>query len=91
MYASLSMHSYAVAQLVEALRHKPEGRGLDFDGVIEFFHWHNPCRKLHNEELCGFVIRRYYSGDQIKKHELGGECSKYGREEKCIQDFIGET
>jgi hypothetical protein len=25
-----------VAQLVEALRYKPAGRGLDF------FHWHNP-------------------------------------------------
>jgi hypothetical protein len=51
MYASLSMHSYAVVQLVEALRYKPEGRRLDFGGVIESFHWHNPCRKLHNEEL----------------------------------------
>jgi hypothetical protein len=27
---------HAVAQLVEALCHKPEGRG--FDGVIEIFH-----------------------------------------------------
>jgi hypothetical protein len=27
---------HAVAQLVEALRHKPEGRW--FDGVIEIFH-----------------------------------------------------
>jgi hypothetical protein len=27
---------YAVAQLVEARRHQPEGRG--FDGVIEIFH-----------------------------------------------------
>jgi hypothetical protein len=40
-----------VAQLVETLRYKPEGRGLDFGGVIEFFHRHNPCRILHNEEL----------------------------------------
>jgi hypothetical protein len=30
----------AVAQLVEALRYKPAGRG--FDGVYGFFHWHNP-------------------------------------------------
>jgi hypothetical protein len=28
----------AVAQLVEALRYKPEGRGFDFRYVIEFFH-----------------------------------------------------
>ena len=40
-----------MGQLVEALRYKPEGRWLDLGGVIELFHWHNPCRKLHNEEL----------------------------------------
>jgi hypothetical protein len=32
--------STAVAQLVEALRYKPEGRG--FIGVIGIFHCHNP-------------------------------------------------
>jgi hypothetical protein len=31
---------HAVAQLVEALCYKPEGRGLD--GVIGIFHRHNP-------------------------------------------------
>jgi len=31
---------YAMAQLVEALRYKPEGRG--FDGAIEIFHGYNP-------------------------------------------------
>jgi len=30
-----------VAQLVEALRYKPEGRGCP-DGIIGIFHWHNP-------------------------------------------------
>ena len=29
---------YAVAQLVEALRYKPEGRGFD----SRWCHWHNP-------------------------------------------------
>ena len=33
---------HAVAQLVEALRHKSESRGLIPDGVIGIFHWHNP-------------------------------------------------
>jgi hypothetical protein len=28
---------YAVAQLVEALRYKPEGRGFDSDGVAGIF------------------------------------------------------
>jgi hypothetical protein len=31
-----------VAQLVEALRYKPEGRRFDSDGIIGIFHWHNP-------------------------------------------------
>jgi len=29
--------------------------------------------------------------DQIKKNEIGGVCSTYGREERCIQVFGGET
>ena len=32
---------YAVAQLVEALRYKPEGRGFDFLWVVGIFHWLN--------------------------------------------------
>ena len=31
-----------VAQLVEALRYKPESRGSITDGVIGIFHSHNP-------------------------------------------------
>jgi hypothetical protein len=30
-------------------------------------------------------------GDQIKKNEMGEVCSTYGREERCIQAFGGET
>jgi len=30
-------------------------------------------------------------GDQIEKNLMGRECSKYGGEERCIQDFGGET
>ena len=33
---------HAVAQLVEALRYKPECRGFDSRGVIGIFHWQNP-------------------------------------------------
>ena len=32
-----------------------------------------------------------YSGDQIQKNEIGGECGSYERQEKCIQDFGEET
>jgi hypothetical protein len=31
-----------VAQLVEALCYKPEGRGFDPNGVTGIFHCHNP-------------------------------------------------
>jgi hypothetical protein len=32
---------HAVAHLVEAVRYKSEGRGLDSDGVTGIFHWHD--------------------------------------------------
>jgi hypothetical protein len=28
-------------------------------------------------------------GDQIKKNEMGGACSTYGGEDRCIQGFGG--
>jgi len=36
---------HAVAQLVEALRHKPEVAGSIPNGVIRIFHWHNPSSR----------------------------------------------
>ena len=49
-------------------------------------------RKLHNEELNDFLLlAKYYLGDQIEKNDMGGACSTYGGEERCIQDFGGET
>jgi hypothetical protein len=37
------------------------------------------------------LLTKYYSGGQIKKVEMGGACSTYGREERYIQGFCGET
>ena len=34
-------------------------------------------------------IAKYYSGDLIKKIEIGRTCSTYESEEMCIQDFGG--
>jgi hypothetical protein len=34
---------------------------------------------------------RSFSGDKIKKNEMGGTCSTYGREERRIQGFGVET
>ena len=48
-------------------------------------------RKLHNEELNDlYSSSKYYSGDQIKKNEMGGAYSMYGGEVGCIQGFGGE-
>ena len=43
-------------------------------------------RKLLNEELYG-LYSSPYSGDQIKKNQLGRACSTYGGEERCLQGF----
>jgi hypothetical protein len=34
---------------------------------------------------------RSFSGDKIEKNEIGGVCSTYGGEDRCIQGFGGET
>jgi len=37
-------------------------------------------RKLHNEEIND-LLAQFFSGDQIKKNEIGGACSTMGRGE----------
>ena len=50
------------------------------------------CRKLHNEELNDLYSSPNIVGViQIKKKEMGGACSTYGRWERCVQGFGGET
>ena len=39
----------------------------------------------------GVLLTQHCSGDQTKKNEMGGACSTYGGEERCIQGFGGET
>ena len=49
-------------------------------------------RKLHNEELNDlYSSPNICSGEQIEKNEMGGACSTYGRDERHIQGFDGET
>ena len=33
------------------------------------------------------LFTKYYMGDQIKNNEMGGACSTYGKQERCIQGF----
>jgi hypothetical protein len=37
------------------------------------------------------LLTKYYSGDQIKKNEVGGAFNMYGEGEKCMQGFGGEA
>jgi hypothetical protein len=48
-------------------------------------------RMLHSENLNYETLTKYYSGDQVNKNKIGVACSKRGRQERCIQDFGGET
>jgi hypothetical protein len=49
-------------------------------------------RKLHNEELSGYVLlTKYCSGDQSEMNEMDGECSANGGEGRCILVVDGET
>ena len=47
-------------------------------------------RKLHNDELNDLYSSSIPVCDQIEKNEMGGVCSTYGGEERCIQGFGGE-
>jgi hypothetical protein len=35
------------------------------------------------------LLTQYCSGDKIEKKDMGGACSTYGGEERCIQAFGG--
>jgi len=35
------------------------------------------------------LLTKCYSGDQLKKNEMGGACSMCEREQKCMQCFGG--
>jgi hypothetical protein len=49
-------------------------------------------RILRNKELYDLVLlTNYNSSDKIKNSEMGGACGTYGRQERYIQNFGGET
>ena len=37
------------------------------------------------------MVTKYYSGDRIKKNEMGGACGTYERQGSYIQGSGGET
>jgi hypothetical protein len=42
-------------------------------------------KKRKRGDLRSVLLTNYYSGDKINKNEIGGTCSTYGGEERCIQ------
>ena len=37
------------------------------------------------------TAHQYCANDKIEKNKMGGACSTYGGEERCMQGFGGET
>ena len=49
---------------------------------------------VSQDAMHGILLRsftQYFSGDQIKNNEMGGECSMYGGEKNWERGFGGET
>ena len=49
------------------------------------------CRRRNQMPFRAVYISTHCSGDKIEKNEMGGACSAYGGEERCIRGFGGET
>jgi len=48
--------------------------------------------KLHNVEPADLYFSpNIFLGDKIEKNDMGGKCSMYGGQERCIQGFGRET
>ena len=56
--------------------------GLKSDEVM------GQLRRIHNEELYSLLHTKYYSGDQIKKNEMGRACRTCGGKERCMQGEV---
>jgi hypothetical protein len=48
-------------------------------------------RRLHNEELYNLYSTKCYSGEKIKRKEMGRASSHCGWDQQCLQPFGGET
>jgi len=48
-------------------------------------------RKLHYEELNDTTSSPIHSSDQFETNEMGGACSMYLGQQRCMQGSGGET
>jgi hypothetical protein len=42
-----------------------------------------------SKSFTSCTISKYYSGDKIKKHEMGGACGMYWEEERYNEYLVG--
>ena len=46
---------------------------------------------VHRGALLSVSLTKYHSADQMKRILMGGGCSTYGGQKKCVQGFGGEN
>ena len=69
----------------------PEAKGSNPTAGLTLPSARNPSRGNFNHWQVSRKEAKYYSGNQIRKNEMGGACGMYGGEERCVQGFGGET
>ena len=52
--------------------------------------WENDI-KMNLQEVGCTLLKQYCASEKNKKNEMGGACSAYGGEGRCIQGFGEET
>jgi hypothetical protein len=57
---------------------------------MKLIKWSDIYIYIYRAALCSVVLTKY-SDDQIKKFKMGRVCSMYENEERCIENFGGET
>jgi hypothetical protein len=72
-------------------RYKKRGSTTQTSSVGYSYHFFSYCLIYVLFDDSVPLLTKYFSGNQIEKNEMGGACSTYGGEERCMQDFGGET
>jgi hypothetical protein len=44
-------------------------------------------KTIQQGALCSVLLTKHYSGDQVKKNEMGGAGTTFGGQERCVHDF----
>jgi len=90
--ASVSVLCTILVPTVENLNHSAHHTNIGAIGS------RRPCfNTTPSSQMCIFteayctILTKYYSGNQIKKQEMGGTCGMYRKQKRCIQGFGRKT